>query len=209
MVPEMANSLKRLRVERGWTHDHAAEKMGISRGQFIKLERGERNLTERTINLAAKAFGVSRAVIMGEELSPLPSPSAPELPVYTAAEAGSGTMVISTEPLYSVPRPWYVGSVRDAYAVLVVGDSMHPVLEAGDLAVVNPRLPPMRGKDMVFVSGERLGEFTAIIKRLVRWTDREWTVCQFNPPPGQKREFTLRRDQWPKALRVVGKYYGG
>lgn len=40
--------------------------MGISRGQFIKLERGERQLTERTIALAAKAFGVSKGEIVDE-----------------------------------------------------------------------------------------------------------------------------------------------
>lgn len=209
MVPGMANALKRLRTERGWTHDQIADRMGLSRGGYLKLERGERKLNEHTINLAAKAFGVPRSIIMGDEISLPPPSSAPELPVYTAVEAGAGTMVISTDPIDTVPRPWYVKNIRDAYAVLVVGDSMHPVLEAGDLAIVNPRLPPMRQKDMVFVSGEKLGEFTATIKRLIRWTDREWIVCQFNPPPGQKHEFVLSRAQWPKALRVVGKYYGG
>src|ERR1044072_1481097 len=32
---------------------------------------------------------------------------------------------------------------------------------------------------------------------------------QFNPPRGQKAEFTWLKKDWPKALRVVGKYYGG
>jgi transcriptional regulator with XRE-family HTH domain len=41
--------------------------MGISRGQFIKLERGERQLTERTIALAAKAFGVSKGEIVDDD----------------------------------------------------------------------------------------------------------------------------------------------
>src|SRR6478736_1643553 len=64
--PLMGNSLRALRTEKGWTHDQAAAEMGVSRGQFIKLERGERGLTERTIALAAKAFGVSRAAIIDE-----------------------------------------------------------------------------------------------------------------------------------------------
>jgi len=63
----MANALKKLRAARGWTHDLAAERMGISRGQFIKLERGERGLTERTIALAAKAFGVPPAEVIGDD----------------------------------------------------------------------------------------------------------------------------------------------
>lgn len=49
--------------------------MGISRGQFIKLERGERQLTDRTIALAAKAFGVSKGEIVDDTSKPLHSPS--------------------------------------------------------------------------------------------------------------------------------------
>lgn len=118
-------------------------------------------------------------------------------------------MVVSTDPIDHVPRPWYMRNVQDGYAVLIVGDSMSPAFEPGDIAVVNPRLPPMRGKDMVFVSGERTGEFTATVKRLLRWTDKDWYVCQFNPQKGQKHEYKLSRAQWPKALRIVGKQYGG
>jgi len=62
----MGNTLRRFRLERGWTHDRAAAEMAISRGQFIKLERGERKLTERTIGLAARAFGVSEADIIAD-----------------------------------------------------------------------------------------------------------------------------------------------
>ena len=68
----------------------------------------------------------------------------------------------------------------------------------------------MRGKDMIFISDQTAGEFTATIKRLIRWTERDWHVRQLaNPPTGQKAEFTLSRKTWPRALRVVGKYYGG
>lgn len=210
--PYMANALKRLRLERGWTHEEAAERMGVSRGQFIKLERGERGMTERTIFLAAKAFSVSRSEILSDEQAPASvatEGAIRDLPVYTAAEGGAGSVVVSTDPIEYVPRPWYVRNVRDAYAVMVVGDSMVPAFEPGDLAIINPRLPPMRNKDTIFVSGERVGEFTATIKRLQRWTDKDWIVCQFNPPRGGKAEFTLPRQQWTKALRVVGKHYGG
>jgi transcriptional regulator with XRE-family HTH domain len=68
----MGTNLRKLRTDRGWTHEEAAERMGISRGQFIKLERGERQLTDRTITLAAKAFGVSKGEIV-DEVSSEPS----------------------------------------------------------------------------------------------------------------------------------------
>lgn len=211
----MGNALKKLRSDKGWTHDEAAERMGISRGQFIKLERGERGLTERTIALAAKAFGVPRSeVIRDEEEAAALRPVADvvserELRVFSAVEGGPGEMVVSTDPIDVVPRPWYLGTVKEAFAVLVIGESMVPVFEPGDLAIVNPRLPYVRGKDVILVSGEAGGEFRASIKRLIRWTEKEWHLHQFNPPSGQKSDFALPRKDWPKALRVVGKYYGG
>lgn len=67
MNPLMGNGLRSLRLARGWTHDRAATEMGVSRGQFIKLERGERGLTERTLKLAAKAFDVPRATVLGDD----------------------------------------------------------------------------------------------------------------------------------------------
>jgi transcriptional regulator with XRE-family HTH domain len=72
----MGTNLRKLRTERGWTHEEAAERMGISRGQFIKLERGERQLTDRTITLAAKAFGVSKGEIVDEVSTELPRSTA-------------------------------------------------------------------------------------------------------------------------------------
>ena len=67
----MGNKLKVLREERRWTQDMAAEAMGVSRGQYIKLERGERRLTVDYINRAAKAFGVRSSDILDDEDDPM------------------------------------------------------------------------------------------------------------------------------------------
>jgi transcriptional regulator with XRE-family HTH domain len=91
-LPDMGNNLKALRLSRGWTHDEAAEAMGISRGSFIKLERGERKLKEGTITTAAKAFGVAKALVIEGELKVGEPP--PEflgeldLKVFAAVEGG-------------------------------------------------------------------------------------------------------------------------
>ena len=127
------------------------------------------------------------------------------LPVYSAVEGGPGEIVVSTDPIEMVPRPWYLGQVKEGYAVLVVGESMAPAFEPGDMAIVNPRLPPVRGKTHIFTNEPDDGSFTATIKRLVGQSTSEWKVEQFNP----KKEFGLKRSDWSKALRVVGRYEGG
>lgn len=63
----MGNALKSLREAKGWTHEHAAEAMAVSRSQFIKLERGERRLTADYIQSAAQAFSVSASAIIGAD----------------------------------------------------------------------------------------------------------------------------------------------
>lgn len=132
-----------------------------------------------------------------------------DLKVFAAVEGGPGEMVVSTDPIELVPRPWYMREVRDGYAVLVVGESMVPAFNPGDMAIVNPRLPPMRGKDVILVGGEEEGEFRASIKHLEGWDAKNWHLRQFNPPRGEKPELAWPKKDWPKALRVVGKYYGG
>ena len=149
----MANALKSLRELRGWTHHDAADAMGMSRAGYIKIERGERKLHEKTIAAAARAFGVSPKVILGDDSFELATGHRPapeflgerDLRVYAAVEGGPGVMVVSTDPIELVPRPWYMREVRDGYAVLVVGESMVPAFKPGDMAIVNPRLPPLRG----------------------------------------------------------------
>ena len=127
-----------------------------------------------------------------------------DLPVYAAVEGGPGVMVVSTDPIDMVPRPWFFEHVRDAFVVLVVGESMVPAFDPGDMAMVNPRLPPMRDKDAIFIASKDDGDFRASIKRFVRSSEKEFVVKQFNPP----KELRLPRTEWGKVYRVVGKYNG-
>ena len=50
---------------------------------------------------------------------------------------------------------------------------------------------------------------SASIKHLEGWDTRAWKLRQYNPPRGEKAELNWPKREWPKALRVVGKYYGG
>ncbi len=127
-----------------------------------------------------------------------------DLPVYAAAEGGAGEMVVDSEAIDFVPRPWFLGTVKKPYAVRVVGESMIHAYEPGDIVIINPKLEHARNKNHIFVSGEDQGEFRASIKRLRGWSETDWQVEQFNPP----KKFNLSKKEWPKALRIVGKYEG-
>lgn len=68
----MGNSLSAIRKKVGWTQQEAADAIGVSKSQWIKLEREERELTISYIQKIANAAGVSQAeVIEGPRMVPL------------------------------------------------------------------------------------------------------------------------------------------
>ena len=128
-----------------------------------------------------------------------------DLPVYASAEGGpSGMTVVPDDSIAIdwVPRPEPLAAVRDAFAVYVIGDSMEPRYEQGDMIFAHPSRPWQRDDDVLLLAQGGNGERAALIKRLVRWTPEMWTVRQYNPP----RELDLARVDWQTAYVVVGKY---
>jgi len=63
------NNIKALQTARGLTIDQAANAMGMSRGGYLKIQRGENRLTSTTISLAARAFGVAESDILSSAVS--------------------------------------------------------------------------------------------------------------------------------------------
>lgn len=120
------------------------------------------------------------------------------LPVYAAAQGGKGHLIVTFEPVDYKAPPAELLTVRGAYGILVVGDSMAPAYEPGDIAWVTPYKPPQRGKDVVLYHGQPTGEAEAMIKRLVNFNDREWHLKQFNPA----KEFTESRKDWPVCHQI-------
>ncbi|WP_051903704.1 MULTISPECIES: XRE family transcriptional regulator [Neorhizobium] len=131
MLPVMGNKLKSLREERNWTHEKAAEEMGVSRSQFIKLERGERRMTMDYINLAAKAFGIRPADVIDDT---------EEFTVPLMGYIGAGAEImpdfeqVPPEGLDQIQVPFPLPD--EMIALEVRGDSMLPVYKDGHVIVV-------------------------------------------------------------------------
>jgi phage repressor protein C with HTH and peptisase S24 domain len=218
-MSELGRKIKELRELRGMSQTDLANAVGLSQPVINKLEKGEQASTKKLIEVA-EALGVSPgtldpryAAIQGSStLEQIFDNSRKpihhrffgksDLPVFSAVEGGSGELVVSSDPIDVVPRPWYLAEVNNAYGVVITGESMFPAYEPGDMALVNPKLTYMRGRDHIFTTDPEDGHFKATIKRLVSVTESEWKVEQFNPP----KVFTLDRTVWKYANRVVGKY---
>jgi phage repressor protein C with HTH and peptisase S24 domain len=208
--------VREARENKGLTQTELADKLGTSQQTIEKIERG---ITKRSSYLlpisielgipgdklsmgpTKQAAGASGIQIPGRELTT----GVRDLPVYSAARGGGGELIVSSEPIEYVTRPEPLEGVLKGYGVRVVGDSMAPEFEEGDIALVHPNLQPRNGFTCIF-SSEKHGEARAVIKRLVRVTETHWHVQQWNPPKGEKATYTLPRREWAKCQRVVGKY---
>ena len=130
----------------------------------------------------------------------------PDLAVYASAAGGpEGAWVLSADAIAWIHRDQRLVGVRDAFACYVVGESMFPAYEQGNLLLVNPAVPPNAGDDCLLIQEAPDGARYALIKRLVRFNSTSWTVKQWNPD----KTFSLPRKEWQRALLVIGKYNRG
>jgi phage repressor protein C with HTH and peptisase S24 domain len=164
-----------------------------------------------TLQALAAVLGVGVERLVGGEAPLPPAESRPQaqaqlprdLPVYGAAQGGAeGALVVSSDPIQSVGRPDPLLTVRSGYGVYVVGESMIPAYEQGDIALVHPSLPPRRDSDVILIRQEPDGARHVLIKRLVGWTETHWRLRQYNP----EHEFELPRAEWAELQAIVGKY---
>jgi phage repressor protein C with HTH and peptisase S24 domain len=123
------------------------------------------------------------------------------VPIYSAAQGGKGHIIIDTNPIEEARPPEEIIRVRDAYGILIVGDSMVPAYRPGDVAWVNPHKPIERDTDVVLYHVPPHGEAEAIIKALIGFSEQEWRLRQYQPA----RDFTESRVDWPVCHRIVGK----
>lgn len=215
------DTIARRRKELGLSQEELAERAGVSQSTIDRVERDDFKrmpsglpAIAAVLDIDLPEFSIHKAAVqkLRESLEhPLLAsriiPGAQlvgdrDFPIYAAAQGGNGHLIVTFDAIEYVKRPSILDGVRGAYGILVVGDSMEPAYEQGDMALVHPGLPPTRNVDVVLYDHPPDGEAEAIIKRLVSWTDKEWTLKQWNPAK-EWREF---RVDWPTCHRVVGKY---
>lgn len=168
----------------------------------------------QTLEALARLLGISVAWLANGEATPSaeaqPSSrgltaSLRDFPVYGAAQGGpSGAMAMSSDPIQHIARPDPLMTVKagSGYGIYVIGESMSPAYEQGDIALVHRGLPPRRNSDVILIRREPDGTPHALIKHLLGWTDESWRVRQHNP----SAEYELPRGEWAEVETIVGRY---
>jgi len=221
----MANRIKEWRLERGLSMQALAERVGTSRQQIHKLERGERRLTEDWMRRIAVILDCAPADLLsaradapggsgassrsarpaGVEIGDMQSISFDRddpIPVYASAQGGPDGTLMAYEPIEFVDRPEPLFGVRNAFAMYVVSDSMEPKYSQGALLLIHPGRPVRQNDYVLIVKQAEDGEHSAMVKQLVRTETHRLVVRQFNPP----REFELDRKDITSVSLVIGSY---
>lgn len=220
-MTELGERLAQAREAAGLTQDELALRVGMTQQGIAAIEKGKSDRPKKLREIA-RALSTTEDYLLGEsEDEPAPPKprtkgqsinfvpaselSAPgqKLNVYSGAQGGNGKLIISTDIVDRVEMPAKLRDVTGAYGILIDGESMVPEFWPGDTVWVNPHLRPARGRNHIFYHTPPGGEDAeAIIKRLLNWNDREWSLEQWNP----HETFKEFRQEWPIAHRVVGKY---
>ena len=131
-----------------------------------------------------------------------PLAPARDLPVLGAARGGSAKMVFTLEtPIDWVLRPPPLANVPDAFAVFMVGDSMSPAYEAGDILYIHPAMAIKPGRTILLEHHDG----GALVTTLVKQTADCVRVAECNPEP---RQFEIDRREIRAMYRVTGKWDG-
>lgn len=128
------------------------------------------------------------------------------LPVYATESVIEGAFVVKKPtPLERIDMPSPLSGRTGAYGLFVSGSGMAPAFRYGDIALVDPLLPPTELTEVVLIRAERHeGEEVKMICTLVGFDDESWTVV--TSPAAPTHQTTLSRTEWPKCHRIVGKF---
>jgi transcriptional regulator with XRE-family HTH domain len=215
MMPEetsIAAIVKRARAAKGISQPELARRVGTSQQTIDKIENGKVQRSsymaaialelgvplDRVLRVRHKSTAIAavpgHALISGDR----------DLPVYATTQEGIGVQILTSDPVEYVLRPEPLARVRDGYGVIVADDTMAPEARSGDVALVNPHVPPRVGDTCVFRSSPRDGgSIHSSIKHLRKVTERDWLVTEWNND-GERRDYSLKRSDWPVAHVTIG-----
>jgi hypothetical protein len=221
-----------------------AVRAGVSRTVWADIRR-HNNPTRRTLEKLLDAIGMSpgdfearlthasatvRTEVRGTGMAPhevqqaWALPQARPVPLLGTAfgkdveglEDIETTELRLAEVLDNIPRPPSIANDEDAYAVTVIGDSMAPRFEPGEIVFVSPRSTAGIGDDVIVQlraapvdddgQPHEASDFAdritdVLIKRLVRRSGSFVELRQFNPD----KTFRVPADRVGRIHRVKGR----
>jgi transcriptional regulator with XRE-family HTH domain len=225
------NIIKAEREKRQWSQQDLGDRIGVSQVAIMKIEAGTTKKSKHIPKIAqVLQIPLSR---LDATLSPefdeqavrphisetgkdhttavLRTPAdqllgGRDLPVFSTAQDTRGVPVLSDEPIRFVARPHNLHGIKEAFGVLIVGNKMAREYREGDIAYVDPHLPPRAGDACLFERPMMDGRevIVAYLDKAPDSSKTHWHASQSNP----EKRFTLEKSEWSRCYVLVGKQSG-
>ena len=131
----ISKNIKRFRMDRDWTQEQLAEKVGVTRSTVTQWETGWSKPRMGAVEKLAAVFGVSTSDMVNDQSD---ISNFVDVPLYGSIAAGTPIEMHAVDSSHPVPtkiRERY----PDAFLLKVEGDSMNRILPNGCYALVDPR----------------------------------------------------------------------
>jgi transcriptional regulator with XRE-family HTH domain len=209
----LAANIRARRKSLRWSQKELAQRAGVSQ-QLINALEADRVGSSKFIRDIATALACTIVDLdpgyggMAEESVPIIKTAAQlgDLPIFGSSDVDNMSVTVSDQPIDFIDRPDPLQNVIGGYGVLISANLMFPEFQTGDLALINPHLPPVPDTACIFYSTSEPHKL-ARIRRLLHISQDQWTVKAWQPPEGAKAVTEMARDTWQKCHRIVGRYY--
>jgi SOS-response transcriptional repressor LexA len=217
---EIGAALREILSDTGKTQRAIADAMGVTQSSVSKMLRGEFPFDADRLKRVSRALGYSRerleqelrAIIAWRPLSlrvasaSMQETTAPRgVPLIARVAAGSANHTAEIDaPRSTLPITTQAVGDADAFALEVVGDSMSPLFDEGDIVVCSPRAHWSDG-DPCFVE---MRERSDTVKCVYRLGDGRVELRPLNPRRHRPRVESDDQDtgRIERIVRVVGRY---
>jgi len=204
--------IRRVREERGMSQADLAKLAETSQQTVDRIERGVVELSRayprilKALEITKEGFDLDRIKTTvakmkmesresykrfmeeGKAVSGLMEGG--RIPLYAPGD-GSGPRLIN-----AIPRAYPVEFTEGAYGLVMFGTEMEPAIRNGEIAIVNPNLPPLwQSEVVVTINGK------PTIRTFIGGTATHWSVQQWNPP----KKADLKKDEHEHIELVVAK----
>ena len=197
----ISKNIKRFRMDRDWTQEQLAEKVGVTRSTVTQWETGWSKPRMGAVEKLAAVFGVSTSDMVNDQSD---ISNFIDVPLYGSIAAGTPIEMHAVDSSHPVPtkiRERY----PDAFLLKVEGDSMNRILPNGCYALVDPRqTADCNGAPYaVCVNG-----YDATIKRVRKLNNGFELVPDSNDPTYEKRTYNFNEPD-TETVTVIGRvvYY--
>lgn len=192
----VADNIKRLRNNAGWSQEKLAEMLGKTRSAVSQYESGKIIPRMGVVEDLANLFGVKKSEIIGEATSRAFVP----VPLYGSVAAGTPMEMVEAEEMKEAPARFVIAD-PDAYLVRVRGSSMNRIIHDGSYALVSPHDTALNDRDMflVAVNGDE-----ATIKHVRRLENGIELVPDSYDPTFRPKVFDFGEEGTP-PVSIMGK----